>query len=205
MNIKRFGILHLNDDYGESLSELTAIEFQKSGGVVKREAFDPDRMDLSEQIARLLDSEAILILAHTSQIPLVLEQIRKKSFNGVVVSNNSVADPAVIALPQTQGVFSALPIIFNPNFIAARELKQKFQEKYGKQTSHSVAAGYDLIKLISELLEDQEISRTNLKARLEKGFIHSGALGDVRLEPGKRDLSFPLFPARIQNGKVQYQ
>jgi hypothetical protein len=122
-----------------------------------------------------------------------------------VLANNSVANPTVVKLPQAQGIYSAVPIIFKVSFLYARELMQKYSTRYAKELNTSAAVGYDLIKLVGNLMEDQEISRLSLKARLQKGFVHSGVFGELRLSPGQRDLEVPLYPVQIVDGTIQYQ
>jgi branched-chain amino acid transport system substrate-binding protein len=205
LGVKRLGVVYLNDEFGTSVFQLVGPEFTKSGGSIRGEPFGATETDHLQRISRLMDSDAILIVCQTPQMVPVLDQIRKSGYTGKVLANNSVANPTVTKLPQTQGVYSAVPIIFKANFLYARELMQKFATRYGRELNLGAAGGYDLIKLVGDLLEDQEISRPNLKARLQQGFVHSGVFGELRLSPGQRDLEMPAYPVQIVDGAIQYQ
>ena len=205
LGVRRLGVVYLNDEFGASVFELVGPEFTKSGGSIRGERFGATETDHSQRISRLMDSDAILIVCQTPQVVPVIDQIRKSGYTGKVLATNSVANPTVTKLPEAQGVYSAVPMIFKASFLYARELMQKFAARYGRELNLAAAAGYDLIKLVGNLLEDQEISRPNLKARLRLGFVHSGVFGELRLSPGQRDLEMPAYAVQIVDGTIQYQ
>ena len=47
--------------------------------------------------------------------------------------------------------------------------------------------------------------REGVKRVLEEGFIYSGVFGSLEVKAGEHDISFPLYPAQIVDGKVQYR
>lgn len=205
LGVKRLGVVYLNDEFGTSVFQLVGPEFTKSGGSIRGEPFEAAETDHLQRISRLMDSEAILVVCQDPQMVPVLDQIRKSRYSGKVLASNSVAEPTQTKLPQTQGVYSAVPIIFKASFLYARELAQEFATRYGRELNLGAAGGYDLVKLVGNLLEDQEITRPSLKALLQKGFVHSGVFGELRLSPGQRDLEMPAYPVQIVDGTIQYQ
>ncbi|MDY7031654.1 MAG: hypothetical protein SVY10_07060 [Thermodesulfobacteriota bacterium] len=107
-------------------------------------------------------------------------------------------------MPEIAGVYLAAPIIYNPNFLFAKEVHKKYEALYKKPLSHQAAKGYDFMKLLAGLLEDEEVSRENVKRLLEEGFIYPGVFGDLDVKPGEHDISLPLHPAQIIDDKVKY-
>jgi ABC-type branched-subunit amino acid transport system substrate-binding protein len=205
LGAKRLGVIHLNDEFGKSVMDLLTTEIPKAGGSLRGEEFAAGDTDFAQRVTALMDTDAILFSGQIPQIRPVVDQIRKSGYTGKVLANSPAADPTVIKLPQIQGIYTAVPIIYKASFLYARELTQKYTARYGKEINTGAAAGYDLVKLVADLLEDQDVSRPNLKARLQKGFVHSGVFGELRLGPGQRDLEIPLYPVQIVDGTIQYQ
>jgi ABC-type branched-subunit amino acid transport system substrate-binding protein len=107
-------------------------------------------------------------------------------------------------MPEANGAYVAAPIIYNPNFLFAKEVKEKYETKYGKPFDHYAANGYDFVKLLAGLLEEQELSRERVRRLFEEGFVYSGVFGDLDVKPGEQDITFPLHPAQIVDGEVKY-
>jgi len=51
---------------------------------------------------------------------------------------------------------------------------------------------------------DKEVSRESVKNLLEGGFMYHGVFGELDVKPGEHDITFPLHPAQIVDGKLKY-
>ena len=131
--------------------------------------------------------------------------MKEANFKGTILGGNAFAFPEIIPLPEAQGVYLTAPIIYNPNFPFAKEVEKKYVDRYNKTFSHAAASGYDIIKILAGLWEDEDISRERVKSLLEEGFTYSGVFGMVNVRPGEHDISFHLHPAQIINGEVKYR
>jgi len=205
LRVKKLGILYQDDEFGRSVFELLQKEFKATGGLVEAEHFKPVISDLKESIGRLINMEAIHVVGFTGLIENILNQLKEANFKGTILGGNAFAFPEIIALPVAQGVYFTAPIIYNPNFPFAQEIDKKYVKKYNKRFSHSAAGAYDLIKIITGLWGNEEISRERVKSLLDEGFTYSGVFGIVNVRPGEHDISFPLYPAQIINGEVKYR
>jgi len=202
--IKRLGVLCQNDEFGRSVSRLLKSKFEKTGGTVKIERFDVKGADLKPQIEKLKELEAIYVVGFPSNLIKAIRRLSEENFDGLVIASNGASRPSIRSIPEANGVYVAAPIVYDPNFLFASQVKEKYEAEYGKTFNHIVANGYDFIKLLAGLLEDQEISRDNIKIRLGGGFIYPGIFGTLDVEPGERDITFPLHPAQIVNGELEY-
>ncbi len=54
------------------------------------------------------------------------------------------------------------------------------------------------------MLEDIPVTREALQRELEKGFVYPGILGDIIIGSGESVIAFPLYPAKIVDGKLEY-
>lgn len=203
LKVKKLGILYLNDEYGTSVFDLLKKGFEKHGGTVRGEAFKPKEPDLKEQIANLKDMGAIYTVGFPSNLKTVYKQLKEANFSKIKLGCSSTLILDITA-PEVNGMYVAAPIIYNPNFVFAKEAKEKFEARYNNRFNHQAANGYDFVKLLASLLEDKEISRKSVKGLLEGGFIYPGIFGDLDVEPGEHDIVFPLYPARIVDGEVKY-
>jgi branched-chain amino acid transport system substrate-binding protein len=204
LKIKKLGILYINDEYGKSVLSAVKTEFEAIGGIVRGESFEPSEFDYKEQIVKLKDMDAILSIGFDSHVENALKQLRKESFQGFILGLNPAATPIVRSMPEANGAYVAAPIVYNPDYLFAKELKEKYEARYGKPFNHYAANGYDCVKLLAGLLEDEEVSRERMKSLLEQGFIYPGVFGDLDVKPGEHDIVFPLHPAQIVDGEVKY-
>ena len=204
LKVKKLGILYLNDEYGTSVFKLLKQEFERTGGTVRGEAFELKESYFKEQTAQLKAMEAICAVGYSSQVGKALKRLREEKFTGFILGPSGIVRPSIIAMPEANGLYVPAPIIYNPNFLFAKEVKEKYEDKYGMPFNHIAASGYDFLKLLAGLLEDKEVSRHSVKTLLDEGFIYPGVFGDLTVKPGQHDITFPLHPARIVDGEVKF-
>jgi len=205
LKVKKLGILYQDDEFARSLLELLQKEFERTGGIVEAKDFKPDMTDLKESITRLIDMEVIYVIGYIGFLENIFKQLKDENFRGPILCGNTASFPTIVTIPEAQGVYLAAPIVYNPNFPFAKEIEKKYVNRYNKPFSHSAAGGYDSIKILAGLWEDEDISRERVKSLLEEGFLYSGVFGSINVKPGEHDFSFPLHPAQIIEGEVVYK
>ena len=103
-----------------------------------------------------------------------------------------------------EGAYLIAPGLYNPSLPYSGHFLRMYETSYGEPSNHQAGSGYDLIHLVANLLEDQEVTRENLRRQFEAGFVYPGVNGTVEVEAGAHDFSFPFFPARIVEGNITY-
>jgi branched-chain amino acid transport system substrate-binding protein len=204
LKVKNLGIIYINDEYGVSVFEIVKKGFQESGGTIKSEPFEIIDMDYKERILKLKDMEAICFIGFVPHIEKAFKQLREVNYKGSILAAGGASDPNVTSMPEASGVYVSAPVIYDPNYVFAKEAKKKYEARYSKPFNTFAATGYDFLIFIAGLLQDREISRDNVKFILEEGFIHPGVFGVLDVKPGEHDISFPFHPARIVNGELKY-
>jgi len=202
--IRRLGVLAQDDEFGRSVSRLLRNEFEKTGETIKIEPFEVKGSDLRPRIEKLKNMEAIYVAGFPSNLIKAIRQLTEADFGGLVIASNGASRPAIRNLPEADGVYVAAPIVYDPNFPFAAQVKEKYEAKYGKTFNHIVANGYDFMKLLAGLMEEKEISRKSVKAAFEEGFMYPGLFGNLDVKPGVQDICFILHPARIIKGELEY-
>jgi len=107
-------------------------------------------------------------------------------------------------MPEADGTYLVAPITYDNNFQLASQIAFSYELKYDKQLDYNAANGYDIIRILQGLLDEEEISRKNVKNVLNSGFIYSGLFGTVEINPKNHDMGFQLFPAKIVNGGLEF-
>ncbi len=205
LNIKNLGILYQNDEFGRDMSNKVATRFENSEGTVTKESFEPNAIDFKENIAKLQNKDAIFLAAFPDYDVIIIKQIREANYSGEILASADAATPFVFNMPEADGVYVVAPIIYDSNFLFARTASDNFESRYNKEFGLTAANGYDVIRILDGLLENEELSRDNVKNILEQGFSYSGVFGSVDALPGEHDISFPLLPAKVVNGKLEFR
>ncbi len=205
LKVQSLGILFLDDPYGNSVLAALEKNLANKGVKVIKSAFNRDVKNLIPQLEAMQGLQAIYIIGMTKHIGLAIRQLRQINYAGIILAPSGGANPKITGMPLAEGVYIEAPIVYNPNYSFAKEFKEKFEKKYQKPFSHQAANGYDFVKIFAGLIEDQELSRQNIKHIFDQGFRYSGVIGDQVLAPGGQEIIFPLHPARIENGKINYR
>jgi len=204
-NVNNLGILYQNDEFGRSVLVAVEKEFENDEGIINKELFAPDAVSYKDQIAKLQNEDAIVIIAWPEHVELILKQIREVDYQGHIIGSSDSATPFVFNMPEANGVYLATPIIYDSNFLFASQVADNFEPRYNKQFDHWAANGYDIIRILGGLLENEEISRDNVKRILDEGFSYSGVFGSIDALPGEHDISFPLFPSQVVDGELVFR
>jgi len=205
LDAKNLGILYQNDEYGRDLSDEVATKFENSERIVSKESFEPNVTDFKESIAKLQNEDAIYVVAFPDYVEIIFKQLREANYSGEILSTSDAVTPNIVSMPESNGVYLAAPIIYDTKFLIASTVSENFESRYNKQFDHYAANGYDLIRILGGLLQNEELTRENVKRILDEGFSHSGVFGSVDALPGEHDIAFPLFPSQVVDGKLVFR
>lgn len=202
LKVRRLGVLYQDDEFGVNIFKLFREEFKRTGGTIISESFKVQPLDIKGKIIKLKDTEAIYIVAFSKPTKQIIGQLKRINYDGFILGSSSAIN--LRTTPEANGVYLPAPIIYNPDYPFAKEVKKKYEVRYGKAFNQFAGIGYDFVKLLAGLLEDKEITRESVRNILEGGFIYPGVFGNIDVKRGQRNITFPLHPAQIIDGKVKY-
>jgi len=205
LDIKNLGILYQNDEFGRAVSNEVATRFENSEGIVTKESFEPNAIDFKENIAKLQNEDAIYVISFPDYTEVIFKQLREANYSGEFLSDPGASAFKILNMPEADGVYVAAPIMFDSEFLFAKTVAENFESRYNKQFDHNAATGYDIIRILDGLLEDEELTRENVKRILDKGFSYCGVFGCINVLPGEHDMSFTLFPSQVVDGKLEFR
>jgi len=204
LNVSNLGILYLNDEFGRSIKNEVATKFANLGDRVIQESFENNDTFFHDHIAKLQNEDAIYVVGFPDHIEIILVQLRQANYQGEIFTSSDGATFDIFAMPESQGVYLAAPAIYDTNFQIANKVSFEYHQKFDKQLDYNSANSYDVIRILHGLLDEEEISRENLKNLLNSGYSYSGLFGIVKVEPKNHDMGFQLFPAKIVNGGLEF-
>ena len=151
------------------------------------------------------NAPAIHLRPKIDVIKIILKQLREANYQGDILASSDGATFEIFAMPESDGVYLGVPIVYNSNFQLASKIGLSFEEEYGKGLDHNAANGYDIIRILNGLLDEEDISRESVKDALNSGFTYSGIFGTVKVLPKNHDIPFQLYPAKIVNGEIEFE
>lgn len=203
LKIQKLGILYQDGEYGKSVFSAFKNKLGDWGGTVVSVPFPIKDPHWQSEIDKIRDTEAVFVIGFVKNEEGAIRALKEAKYPGHILGASGVTN--LVGIPEMDGVYVASPLIYNRNFLFAREVKEKYEALYEKAFTHQAASGYDLIKLLAGLLEGRvEVTREGLRKLLATGFIYPGIFGEIEVEPGTRDIIFPLHPARIIDGKIEF-
>ncbi len=202
LKVHKLGIFYQDEEYGISAFSALKKGFEASGGTVVAAPFSIRNPDWTSAIAKIRNTEAVFVVGFVKNEEEGIRALKATEYPGHILGASGVT--ALAGNPEVNGVYVPAPLIYNDNFLFAREVKEKYDARYGKVLTHQAASGYDMVKLLAGLLEGREITRESLRKLLAAGFIYPGIFGEIEMKPGTRDIIIPLHPARIVDGKIAF-
>jgi len=203
LKVRTLGILFQDDAYGAPVADLLRKASVKAGIKVMDVPFATKKPDFKPAVSKVKGSGAVYVVGFVNNEAAAIRLLRTEKYPGHILSASGVTSLAG-KIPEVNGVYTASPIIYNPDFVFAREVKESYETRYGRPFTHQAANGYDFVKLVAALLEDREVSREGIRGLLAGGFIHPGIFGELDIKPGTHEIDFPLHPVRIDGGKLKF-
>ena len=155
-------------------------------------------------VSPLLSCQGILVIGFSYNQGPAFDALAAEGYQGIRMANSSAAMPDIMALPALDGVLIAAPQVYNPQMPYSRGVNAAYEERNGRPLSLYSAMGYEAVMLTAGLLQEGKVDRASFKASFEQGFVYPGLFGNVSNAPGSHDLSFPLYPARVENRALTY-
>ena len=209
MHVKRLGLLYLEDEFGLSIrNELDGL-MRRTGGALEAQAFLGSDTDFRTQIARLraADIDAIYIVGLTGQLIAAIRQVEQLGLSVPVFGPSTLSDPGIRTSLKdlTFPIYLSSPTIYDPRNTGAEAFKAAYRERFHKEPSHSAANGYDALRLISAALaKGAGPAPSEVRDALEHVPAFSAVQGETRIDSAHHEISFPLVPAALKSGVLEY-
>jgi branched-chain amino acid transport system substrate-binding protein len=204
LNVTSVGLLYTESPHGCTIHEAFSEAFLDAGGSVEDEPCATDEPDFSAQVANLTDNPAIFAVSTCTSLAAMFEAISDSGYEGYVIASSCASSTFMWSLEEADGVYLSAPLMYKQENILARAFMVDFKQTYGIDVTHHGAVSYDVVNLVHGLLEGKEVTRSSLEFELSQGFIFTGVMGSITIEPGEHDFDFNVYPARIVEGELLF-
>lgn len=203
LKINKPGILYQDDIFGITHYNVLKKSLKKVEKDVVGVTFNASKPDFISLLKKLDNIEAIYIAGFVNVVGEALKELHDRKYSGVILLHSGATSLNWTML-ELNNVYVAAPLVYDSNHIFVKAIKERYENKYDEVFTHQAANAYDFIKVLAGLLDNQEISRNNVRKLLESEFFFPGIFGYIEKAEGEHDIDYPLYPARIVNGKIQY-
>jgi ABC-type branched-subunit amino acid transport system substrate-binding protein len=204
LDVSSLGILYTASSHGCGINELLVEEFSTVGGTVYSEGCGPEETDFTVAVANLSHAEAIYIVSSCNVIMEMLSAVHDSGYAGHVLMASNGASPDMTGLIDAEVVYVSAPAFYRLENMLASTFIERYESVHDAPLDHHGAIAYDLVYLVHALLEGCEVSREVLGYHLSKGFVFSGVVGNLRIDPGVHDFELPVYPAMVSEGELSY-
>jgi branched-chain amino acid transport system substrate-binding protein len=197
-DIKKVGVLFVNNDYGRGYIDAFTLKYTNNGGqVMITEGYTQDAIDFRTQITKIMSSgcQAVVLASLQKETPTLLKQAEQLGLNLPLYSDVYAAEQTEnLKLKISENMFYLKPKVdFSANSIAV-EFRTKYLERFKVEPTFIAAQAYDGLMLLARSMnncvnpEDTVCVRNSLyNIKKHKGVISENiafdANGDIADRP----------------------
>lgn len=202
IKINNFGLLYLNDPFGNSLKN-DVIKTNTKYEILCL-PYESTEKDFDKITEKVINKKAICIIGYDAHETLIINNLLKNNYKGLIIGINTIITAYLREGFKLDNFYGTSPLIYNGNYQFSKKIKEIYEKKFNAEFNHFAGNGYDMSQIIFELLKDKKINRSLLEEYLNNGFVHTGVFGTVVVKKGMHDFSFELYPVKVENGKIIY-
>ena len=204
LNVSSLGILYTASPHGCGINDLMVEAFSAAGGTVDSERCALDETDFTVEVANLSHAEAIYFASSCAVLVDMISTAHDSGYAGHVLTSSCGSSPGLYDLMDPEVVYVSAPAFYRLENLLASAFIERYESMDGAPLNHHGATAYDLVYLVHGLLEGHEVSREVLGYYLSQGFVYSGVMGSLRIDPGVHNFEFPVYPAMVSEGVLSY-
>jgi ABC-type branched-subunit amino acid transport system substrate-binding protein len=201
----KFAVLHPDDAYGNSLTEIFIEEVIRGGGIIVAKQSYPDgTTDFKYQMKYIKDNkpEAVYIPCYPNEAILIAPQLKYYKIRARILGADGWNDESVPIKGEDYvegALFTGNPASAYTSTDAYREFRRHFFAEYGTEPSREAALGYDAGILLLKAMDGGAKNSKELAEKIGKMEPFVGASGVVNPR-GVFEGSVPFLT--IKNGDI---
>ncbi len=206
LGLRRFAIVYLNDEFGNSYARVFDRRVRSHGGVVvAQEAFGFGDTDFRVLLSKIKSThpDAVYLLGYSDNLGLIPLQMKQIGLEAVVLSIGTLALQQVIHQAGEFGrgaYFTTTTFDFSrPTTPELASFVKQYTAKYKTKPEYFEVFGYDSLRLINDAVKRGGESPDGIRKALLSLKGVKGAVGDMSIG-NTREVQFPLVIRQIQRG-----
>ena len=177
LKARKIVIISQNDPYGQSCSQIFRKTFTSLGGeILGEEKFSMGEVDFKTQLTKLSDfeSDAIYVLGYPKQLLGIINQIKELGINKTIIGELTLYTieirSDIASITEISPVYFTVTDFYREYDITT-DFKNRYKEKFGKESTHVAGYMYDSLYLIGKAAEISKSQKISLKQALTKSRI----------------------------------
>jgi branched-chain amino acid transport system substrate-binding protein len=190
LGLKKFGVLHLLDNFGISYSNVFSKEVAKLGGeVVVSESFQYTDVDYKTQLAKLAekDIDSIYVIGLDYQEIEALKEIEELGIDKQIIAVGTIAGQ--YSLKDSQGAAEGVYVTAFCTDGTPAGFVEKFQSRYSSYPSFFAEMGYDIGEIVDRANKEGEVSTSEFMGNLHLiqnmrtnvGIVNTDSSGEIKI------------------------
>lgn len=175
LKIEQVVVVAESQDYAQGIQGTFVSAYEGYGGeVLEVVEFPPNTVEFSGLMERVmtLDPKAVYLAAYGDEIGSMIQELRRRDYEGKILTTSAFATPAFIApvgedaagVILTQSVFE-----LDSDFAHIKTFREGFKSKHGNDPDIYAAHGYDALRVIHAAMK----GRAPLTTEVPKGLRDS--------------------------------
>ncbi len=208
LNLRKFGIIFVNNDFGVGLRSSFRSEVEKLGGaIVTVESFNQNDTDFKTQIQKLKESkvEAVFMIAY-KEAGRLLRQMNELKCESTILSVGVFEDPQVFDLADNaaNGVYYTFRS-FDPEAEdeRTRSFVSSFTKAYGMAPDLFAVYSYDAVGILAYAIEHSDNTPKGIKEALYKIKGFPGVTGNISFDENG-DVMLPMGIKKSISNKFEW-
>ena len=205
LGIDRMVILRSDSAFAKGIADVFKTEYRRFGGeVVDEIEYPSEGADFAQLVEQVLEAHpvGIYIADYAPNVSKIIGELRKRSFEGKILTTSAYASPEVISAAgdDSEGVLLSQTAVAADD-PARNAFINAYKEKYGEEPNVWAAHGYDSMKVLTEAIA----AGGHLPSEVWRGMrgIHGyqGATGVIQFDEKGDVGKFPRTYV-IENGQL---
>lgn len=201
LNVKRVGLLYINNDWGVGLTKVFKEKAQELGmDVVIEETFEQGATDMRSQLVKVQNANVDLLYmpAYEKEIVPLLKQIKELGLDFIRLAAEAKTEAVLGAGNAAESLIVSTPGVVNsPEFT---EFQTKFKSAFGKEPGMYTAETYDVVNILAKACKATDCSSSQMKDYLYAMGEYRGASGAYAFDKNG-DVSKPYDFFVVEDGK----
>jgi branched-chain amino acid transport system substrate-binding protein len=169
LNLRRAGVIYVNDEYGRGVLHAFAPAFEQLGGnIIAQDPFLASLME-SETIfdpyierAIRAQMDALVLVGVGDEVIDILRAARRLGFTGAVIGPDGLTD-LKDAGEIAEGIYTTAAFLPDRPTAAARGFVQRYMDRFGELPSDRAALAYDAVMLVAQGIREVGTNRRTLR------------------------------------------
>ncbi len=197
-------ILYIRNEYGDGLQKGFEKEFAKYGSIILgKESFEPGASRFREQLFKLkaLNPQFVYVIGYPAEIPRILIEMKKLSFNKKVITTAAIQDKSVVEQAKKAAEGVIYPYAKPAQTKITEAFKKAYKQKYGEDPGSPAAEAYDAIIIFAKAFKEARTNKEKIREVIAN-IKHEGASGMIIFD-NNGDVHKPMEMKIIRNGKFE--